>query len=102
MGEMTTSIPRRNWSPKEKLETILEAAASGNVAEVCRRRGISVNLYYEWKHRLFQRADLVFGHTNHDRVGTQIARLEDQLRKRDTVIAEITQENLDLKKGPWR
>lgn len=99
MSEMTAS--RRNWSPREKLEIVLEAIASGNVAEVCRRRGISDNLYYEWRHRLFARADLVFGPVRPDarRVGGQLARLEEQLRKKDSVIAEITQENLDLKRG---
>lgn len=102
MNEMT--VPRRTWSPKEKLEVLLEAVAGGNVAEVCRRRGISENMYYEWRHRLFAKADLVFGltHPNHNRASTQIAKLEEQLRKKDSVIAEITQENLELKRGPWR
>lgn len=93
---------RRTFSPKEKLEIILEGVATGNVSETCRRRGITVNLYYEWKNRLFQSADLIFQHQNKNRLRNKIAKWEELLRQKDAVIAEITQENLELKKGRWR
>jgi len=102
MIETPTPRPRRNWTPKEKLEVILAAAASGNISEICRRYGISVNMYYEWKQRLFKRADLVFNPRRPDRAGAQLTQLELQLQKKDAVIAEITQENLELKRGSWR
>jgi len=40
---------RRAFSPREKLEILLEGVATGNIADVCRRRGITVNLYYNWR-----------------------------------------------------
>lgn len=96
------NMQRRTWSPKEKLEIILEGIAQGNIAAVCRRRGIQVHLYYEWRDRLFKSADLIFGHTNRNQSQTKIAKLETLLQKKDTVIAEITQENLELKRGRWQ
>lgn len=96
------NIPRRTWSPKEKLEIILEGIAQGNIAAVCRHRGIQVHLYYEWRDRLFKNVDLIFSNTNRNQIQTKIAKLQALLQKKDTVIAEITQENLELKKGRWQ
>ena len=93
------NIQRRFWSPKEKLAIIFEGIAQGNIAEVCRRRGIQVHLYYEWRDRLFKSADLVFGYGNKNQIQSRITKLAELLHKKDTVIAEITQENLELKKG---
>lgn len=90
---------RRAFSPKEKLEILFEGVASGNIAEVCRRRGITVNLYYNWRARLFKDVGQVFAHRNGGASERQTAAWEERLRRKDAVIVELTQENLDLKRG---
>lgn len=92
---------RRNWSPEEKLEIVLEGIASGNVAEVCRRRGVQVTQFYDWKNRLVQNAKRIYERENGNKKNSREARLEELLKKKDSVIAEITAENLELKKGRW-
>jgi transposase-like protein len=92
---------RRAFSPREKLEVLLEGATTGNVAEVCRRHGVRVSMYYRWRTLLFKHAGTVFAHGNGGAGQRQVAVLEEQLRRKNAVIAELTQENLDLKRGRW-
>ena len=101
MSEETRSV-RRAYSPREKLEILLEGVAAGNIAEVCRRRGITENLYYNWRSRLLKNAGEVFNHGNGRAGSSREAVLEERLRRKDAVIAELTQENLDLKRGCCR
>ena len=92
---------RRSWSAKEKLRIVLTGLESGvEVSELCRREGISPTQFYNWKSQLLGSADSVFG----DRRGKgngQTAKpdpQEQELVKLRGVIAEITAENLELKK----
>jgi transposase-like protein len=101
MIEESRSV-RRSYSPREKLEILLEGAAVGNIAEVCRRRGITENLYYNWRSRLLANAGAVFNHGSGQAGGKREAALEERLRQKDAVIAELTQENLELKRGRCR
>ena len=93
---------RRAYSPREKLEILLEGTAAGNIAEVCRRRGITENLYYNWRSRLLAKAGAVFNHGNGQAGGKREAALAERLRQKDAVIAELTEENLELKRGRCR
>lgn len=46
---MTT---KKTWSAEEKLRIVMEGLQpNANVAEICRRHGISGTAYYEWKER---------------------------------------------------
>ncbi len=52
---------RRNWTPKQKLEIVLESLQSDSqVAEICRREGLSPNLIYKWRQQLLGSAEAVF------------------------------------------
>jgi transposase-like protein len=89
---------RRKRSSKEKLEILLEGLSSeSGVAEVCRRRGITPTQFYLWKKRLLKSAERVFrdgkekGSRREEKLAEEVGRLK-------SVIAEITTENLDLKK----
>ncbi|MBM3315219.1 hypothetical protein FJY71_05175 [candidate division WOR-3 bacterium] len=88
-------------SPRERLEILLEGVATGNIAEVCRRRGSTVNLYYNWRARVFENIGQVFANGNGRAGSRHQAALEERLRRKDAVIAELTQENLDLRRGRW-
>ena len=89
---------RRRFSPREKLEILLEAMGSENgVAEVCRRRGITTTQYYTWRKQLMNSAGEVFGRKER-RPSRKEERQQEDLRRMRAVIAEITAENLELKK----
>lgn len=89
---------RRKWTAKEKLRIVLTCLQPGvEVSEVCRREGINPTMYYNWKKRLMGSADQVFEEkpkkrdAERERCDREMSRLKD-------VIAEITAENLELKK----
>jgi transposase len=89
---------RRKWTANEKLRIVLTCLQPGvEVSEVCRREGINPTMFYNWKKRLMASAGQVFEEKpkkrdlERERTDRETARLKD-------VIAEITAENLELKK----
>ena len=90
---------RRRWSGEEKLRIVL-AGLSGDieVSELCRREGINPTQYYGWRKQLMGAAGKVFANGS-EKPGAREQRLAAQLTRAKDVIAEITAENLDLKKG---
>lgn len=90
---------RRSFTSRQRLEIVLEGLQEGaSVAEVCRRHEISSTLYYRWRDQLFANADRLFERKASRPVEVEV--LESENRKLKDVIAEITSENLDLKKTP--
>src|SRR2546426_427647 len=96
---MSANGKRRKWTAADKLRIVLAGMQPNvEVSELCRREGINPTQYYGWKKQLLSSAAKVFD----DRGGTQSAadeRLAATLRRKNEVIAEITAENLELKKG---
>jgi len=95
---MSANGKRRKWTAADKLRIVL-AGLQPNVAvsDLCRREGINPTQYYGWKKQLLSSASRVF-----EERGKRSAVEERQaamLRRKDEVIAEITAENLELKKG---
>jgi len=90
---------RRRWSAEEKLRIVL-AGQSGDieVSELCRREGINPTQYYGWKKQVLGAAGKIFAN-GADRPSAREQRLAADLTRAKDVIAEITAENLDLKKG---
>lgn len=91
----------RTWSPQKKLELVLESLQSDRqVAEICRREGLAESKLYEWRKQLLASAGTVFadrrGHQSTE--DPQITRLATDNQRLKNVIAEITAENLVLKK----
>ena len=90
---------RRRWKPSEKLRIVLAGLdGSVEISELCRRAGINPTQYYGWKKQLMNSAGQVFA-DDRKKKSSADDRLTAELRKKDAVIAEITAENLDLKKG---
>ena len=94
---------RRKWSAKEKLRIVLTCMQPGvEVSEVCRREGINPTQFYEWKKKLLGSATQVFDEKpkKHDADRERLERelAEQELSRMKDVIAEITAENLELKK----
>jgi transposase len=96
---MNDNSQRRRWSAAEKLRIVLAGMQPNvEVAELCRREGINPTQYYGWKKQLLSSAGKVFDAQVGRPSGAE-ERKEAELQRLKNVIAEITAENLELKKG---
>lgn len=90
---------RRKWSAAEKLRIVLAGMQPGvEVSDLCRREGLNPVLFYAWKKQLLGAAGRIF-EDRRGRPDDERQRLEAENARFKGVIAEITAENLDLKKG---
>jgi len=94
---MREGAKRKKRTSAEKLRMVMAGLDPGvNLAEFCRREGISATQFYGWKKKLLSSAKEVF---EERRQNTQEEKLTAENRRLKEVIAEITSENLELKKG---
>jgi transposase len=97
---MSEKKKRRRWTASDKLRVVLAGLdGSVEISELCRREGINPTQYYGWKKQLVSSAAKVYADGRESKPSAQQQRLESELRRAKDVIAEITAENLDLKKG---
>ena len=94
---------RRPFTPEEKLAIVLEGLRGDtSVSAGCRRHGISSNRFYKWRDRVFSGAkEALSGRPGRPKGTGEVERLQEQLQKKDTIIAEVTEEILKVKKGLW-
>ena len=91
---------RRKWAATEKLRIVMEGMQSNvDVAELCRREGINPTQYYGWRKQLYAGASKIFENGRKPKHPGEDARKEAKIQRLERVIAEITTENLELKKG---
>jgi transposase len=90
---------RRKRTAAEKLRIVVTGWDPGvNVAELCRREGIVPTQFYGWKKKLTSSAQEVFSPKKGKKASRE-EKLAEENRRLKAVIAEITAENLELKKG---
>ena len=90
---------RKKWAAAEKLRIVLAGMQPNvEVSELCRREGINPTQYYGWKKQLLSSTTKVFDAAESKRSAAE-EKQETELRRMKDVIAEITAENLELKKG---
>ena len=93
---------RRRYTVAEKLEILEEARAPGStVAEVLRRHGVDGTTFYRWEKQAREGMREALNGRLRDRGAKdrEIERLKRDLRKKREIIAEVVEENLELKKG---
>jgi transposase len=89
---------RRKWTAAEKLRIVMSGIQKEvDIAELCRREGINPTQFYGWRKQLLSSASRVFEDKREKRSGED-ARKEAKIQRLERVIAEITAENLELKK----
>ena len=89
---------RRKWTAADKLRIVMSGMQKDvDVAELCRREGINPTQYYGWRKQLLSSASKVFDVRREKQSGEE-ARKEARVQRMERVIAEITAENLELKK----
>jgi transposase len=96
---MSSKGKRRKWSAADKLRIVLAGMQPGvEISDLCRREGLNPVLYYAWKKRLLGSANRIFKERE-VRPDARQVRIEAENARFKSVIAEITAENLELKKG---
>jgi transposase len=77
---------RKKYSPQFKLDRALEAVKNGNLSEISRKYGVSVNILSNWRAQLIEKGVGVF-ETSPDQeknsLKAKIARLEQMLGKKE-------------------
>ncbi len=98
-----TATNRRHWTAQQKLAILDEARQAGaNISEVCRRHQIAVGQFYAWEKQARQAAltALQNGPRGPKKADPTEA-LKTQVQHLQAAVAELTIENLHLKKGFW-
>src|SRR5262245_62003921 len=96
---MSDNGQRRKWGAADKLRIVLAGMQPGvEVSDLCRREGLNPTLYYLWKKQLLSSAGQIFA-AKAGRPSVAEQRRAAEVRRLKDVIAEITTENLGLKKG---
>ena len=97
---------RTHRSPEEKAALLKRHHVDKvPVTTICEETGMQPSSFYDWQRELFARAPQVLGNANAGRASSrehelerENAALKARLAKKDQVIAEISQEYVDLKK----
>lgn len=88
----------RTFTGQERLALVIEGLkGETSISEICRRESISQTIWHRWRDRLFANADRVFVKNDPGTVDLSAAHEAETVRLK-SVIAEITEENLALKK----
>ncbi len=97
--------PRRSLKPEEKLAILREHLVEGKaVSEVCERHDLPPSLCYYGQRQLFDNGALAFsatargGSARERQQAERIERLEAKLAKKDTVIAELSEDLVQIRK----
>jgi transposase len=70
-----------------------------DISELCRREGINPTQYYSWRKQLLSSATKIYDGTIDSKQTAFEEKRQAELRRMKDVVAEITAENLELKKG---
>ncbi len=93
---------RRKFSAQLKAKVVREGLAGTRpISELCRHYGIAAAQYYDWQKRFLDGATTALEDRpkgKRDRGEMQLVKDQAQMLRLKSVIAEITAENLDLKK----
>ena len=98
---------RKRYSSEDKAAVVKRHVLGGEaVSAICEDLGIAPNLFYRWQKELFDHADAAFevkgrGHGTNGvsvKLERDIEKLRSKLAHKDSVIAEITEDYVRLKK----
>lgn len=91
---------RRKYSTEEKIRIVLEGLrGEESIAELCRREGISPNVYYSWS-KVFLEAGKrrLSGDTKREATSGEVVALRDENAQLKELVAELSLRNRMLKK----
>jgi len=93
----------RRWTAEEKLQILDEARKAGQpVSDVCRRHQIAPTQFYEWEKQARAAALEALRAKKRGRKPSKTeAYLKDEVTRLRAVVAELSAEVLQLKRGLW-
>jgi transposase len=91
---------RRKFSSEEKIRIVLEGLrGEESIAELCRREGISPNLYYNWSKEFLEAGKRrLKGNAKREATSGEVLELRGENRQLKQVVAELLLEIRKLKK----
>lgn len=96
---------RRHFTPERKVAILrLHLLEKQPVSDVCQEHHLCVNLFYLWQKQFFEHGAAAFTQTSkrqkaeQDLKDRKIAALEDKLRVKNDVLAELMEKHVLLKK----
>ena len=91
---------RRKFSSEEKIRIILEGLrGEESIAELCRREGISANLYYRWSKEFLEAGKRrLKGDTKREATSGEVLGLRSENEQLKQLVAELSLRNRELKK----
>jgi len=96
------SKERRWFGAAEKVKIIREHLLEGKpLSEVCQKYGIAPTQFYQWQKMFFENGTAAFEPKKAGReyeLENQVKQLDKKLIKKDEVIAELVEHNIELKK----
>ena len=92
---------RRKFSTEEKIRIVLDGLrGESSVAELCRREGINLNLYYRWSKDFLEAGKKrLFGDTVREANTDKVTGLESENKDLKQAVAELYLRNDWLKKS---
>jgi transposase-like protein len=95
---------RRHFTPEQKAAILRRHLVDKKpVSEICNEEKLQPSVFYDWLNHLVAQAPAVLasprrGSSPEKKLEERVAALEEKLVKKDTVIAEVTEEMVKLKK----
>ena len=91
---------RRKFSAEEKIRIVLEGLrGEETIAELCRREGISPNLYYNWSKEFLEAGKRrLMGNTKRQADSTEVLHLRSENGQLKHLVADLSLENVMRKK----
>ena len=94
---------RRHFSPADKIKILrLHLLEKIPISEVCEKHDITPTQFYQWQKIFFENGAAAFAQSAGSRATSQseqkIAKLEERIKRKDEVIAEIMADHICLKK----
>jgi transposase len=92
---------RRKFSSEEKIRIVLEGLrGEETIAELCRREGISPNLYYNWSKEFLEAGKRrLAGNTKREATSGEVVDLKRENRELKEMLAELALRIRTLKKN---
>ena len=93
-------MKRRRYSPEQKVQILRDHLEKNiSVPDICEKYRIHPNQFYRWKKAFFEGAIETFSQKQGKKSASdKLTKLEERLKDRNEVIAELLQENIKLKK----
>jgi len=92
---------RRKFSAEEKIRIVLEGLRGDlSIAEICRREGITPNLYYNWSKEFLEAGkQRLMGNTTREATSSEVTGLRSENLHLKQLVAELSLRNRLLKKS---